>query len=477
MTTPPRLTKIIATLGPATASRKGIKELAAAGVNVFRMNLSHGRHDPLRQWILWVRQAEQELRTHLGVLLDLQGPKIRVGKFENGFIELHRGDRVRFTTEKVTGRDGLIHVQYRNFHKEVRVGSRVYLDDGNICVHVTEVNGKEVAATVEAGGSLSNFKGLNMPDAAISASPLTAKDKRDLAFGLAEGVDFVALSFASSARDIHQLRRLIRNAGGDAEIVAKIERKKAVENLEEIVEASDAVMVARGDLGIEIHLAEVPIVQQNIMRLCAVHCKPVIVATQMLESMISNRRPTRAEVSDIAQAVMNCADAIMLSAETAVGKYPEAAVAVMSETARKMEAYQRQHQRILPWSWYFKEDPPINLGITYSANRMVELLNAKALIIFTLTGGTARQVSGPRPMVPIFSFTSDPRRARKLTLLRGAVPFLWKQKRDFSEDVATVFRILKRRHLLEKGDRAIITSGIPVGIPQWTNVIRVEKTP
>jgi len=295
--------------------------------------------------------------------------------------------------------------------------------------------------------------------------------------GLQEGVDFVALSFASTAGDIEVLRRLIRRSGGKAEIIAKIERKKAVENLEEIVQTADGVMVARGDLGIEIPLAEVPVVQQNILRLGSVHGKPVIVATQMLESMIVNHRPTRAEVSDIAQAVMGGADAIMLSAETAVGKHPKAAVRVMVDTVMEMEAYQRRHKRILPWSWFFKETPPINRGITYSANRMVELLDAGALIIFTLSGGTARQVAAPRPMAPIFSFTSDLARARKLTLLRGALPFVVKDSHDFLEDLSGIFRLLKRKRLVKRGDRVVITSGIPFGIPQWTNVIRVEEVP
>lgn len=473
----PRLTKIIATLGPVIATREKMKELVVAGVNVFRVNASHGSHDVLRQWIATVREVEKELGTYLGVLLDLQGPKIRVGKFEKGYIELHRGDRIVLTTESVMGREGLVPVQYRKFHEEVQVGNHVFLDDGNIDVRVLKVAGQRVTVEVEVGGSLSNFKGLNMPDAVITAKPLSRKDKMDLAFGLKQGVDFVALSFASSAKDIHQLRRLIVKARGDAEIIAKIERKQAIENLEEIVCASDGVMVARGDLGIEMRLSEVPIVQQNILRLCAVHSKPVIVATQMLESMISNHRPTRAEVSDISQAVMGGADAIMLSAETAVGKHPKAAVEVMAETAKRMESYQRLHQRILPWSWFFKEDPPIDKGITYSANRLVELLNGKALLVFTLTGGTARQVSAPRPMVPVFSFTSKLSRARKLTLLRGAIPFMMNGDEDFSAKIDVLLRRLKRLHLLKKGDRVVITSGIPVGKPQWTNVIRVEEVP
>lgn len=472
-----RLTKIIATLGPATAGKKQIRELVRVGVNVFRLNLSHGGHEVLRQWIQWIRAAEKELKTFVGVLLDLQGPKIRVGRFQNGFIVLHAGQRLTFTTEKKVGDDVLVPVQFGRFPQEVKKGDRVYLDDGNLCVRVLKIVGRRVEMEVEVGGKLSDFKGLNLPDAVITTSPLTRKDRTDLAFGLKEGVDFVALSFASSARDIEQLRRLIRKAGKDTEIIAKIERKQAVQNLEEIVAAADGVMVARGDLGIEIPIAEVPVVQQRILQECARQSKPAIVATQMLESMITSPRPTRAEVSDISNAVMFCADAIMLSAETAVGRHPKAAVQVMVETILKTESYQRQTRHIPPWSRFFKEDPPINIGITYSANRMVELLQASALIVFTVTGGTAKMVASPRPMVPLLAFTSKTAQARRLTLLRGAVPFLIDDSHSFLGDVGGVLRMLKQKRWVRSGDCVVITTGVPHGIPQWTNVIRVEKIP
>ncbi len=472
-----RLTKIIATLGPASASKPKVKALVQAGVNLFRLNLSHGKHEDFKRWIVWIRETEKELKTFVGILLDLQGPKIRVGKFENGFIALHRGDRMTFTTEKVMGKKGLAHVQYRDFHKAVEAGNRVYLDDGNICVRVLKIDGRRVQVEVETGGNLSNFKGLNLPDAKVSPRALTAKDKKDLLFGLEQGVDYVALSFASSAKDIVQLRRLIQKAEGDAEIIAKIERKQAVDNLESIMEAADAVMVARGDLGIEIPMEDVPAVQQTILKLSARLTTPVIVATQMLESMIENPRPTRAEISDIAQAVTGCADAVMLSGETAVGRHPVEAVKVMARTALRMEDCQREDHRILSWRRFFDKDPTIGQGITYSADRMAELLNARALMIFTLSGGTARQVAAPLPMVPVFAFTSSRRRAGKLTLIRGCRPFMVRDSQYFLEDLKKIFAALKSRKLLKKGDRVVLTAGIPAGIPQWTNVIRVEETP
>ena len=471
-----RLTKIIATLGPASGSKAVIRNLVAKGVNIFRLNLSHGDHETVRQWIHWIREVEKERHTYIGVLLDLQGPKIRVGKFEQGSIQLKRGQKVTFTTEKKMGNSSLIPVQYARFHKEVGVGNRIYLDDGKLSGVVKEISGPQVKVEVLVGGTLSNHKGLNLPDAQLTTDPITAKDKVDLKFGLQEGVDLVALSFVGAAKDITRLRQLIRKGGGKGvEVIAKIERKQAVKNLEEIVEAADGIMVARGDLGIEIPLTEVPVVQQRILREGAKRSKPVIVATQMLESMIDNPRPTRAEVSDVASAVMDCADAIMLSGETAVGKHAVLAVGVMVETALTTEAYMAETRVIEPLSQSFGEDPSINAGITYSANRMVELLKANAMVVFTLSGGTAKMMASPKPMVPIFALTSTLQRARLLNLVRGTVPFLVEEDRHLLLHIEQMITMLKNKRLLKKGDRVVITTGIPVGIPNWTNVIRVEE--
>jgi pyruvate kinase len=472
-----RLTKIIATLGPASGTKNKIKELVKTGVNLFRLNLSHGDHEMVRQWIGWIRETEEELKTFVGILLDLQGPKIRVGKFIDGSIELKNGKEVVFTTEKVVGTETLVPIQYASFHKDVKPGDQVFLNDGNLRVEVKKVFGKQVTVVVKAGGTLSDHKGVNLPDSSLTTSPLTPKDRKDLQFGLKAGVDFVALSFVGRAKDIDQLRRLIRSSGGDAEIIAKIERKQAVQNLDEIVAATDGVMVARGDLGVEIPFADVPVVQQKILMECARMCKPVIVATQMLESMITNPRPTRAEVSDVANSVMYHADAVMLSGETAVGKHPTAAVKVMVETALKAESYKGESHRIPRWNLPYVKNPPIERGITYSANYLVKMLHAQAIIVFTLSGGTARMMAAPNPMVPIFSFTSSLVRARRLTLLRGAVPFLMDKNKDFLEDMDVLFRILKTRRLVKKNDRVIITAGLPYHIPNRTNVVRVEEVP
>jgi len=472
-----RLIKIIATLGPASGTKKMIRELVKTGVNIFRLNLSHGDHEVVRQWIHWIREIEEELKIFIGILLDLQGPKIRVGKFKNGCIELKAGKEVVFTTEKAVGHETLVPIQYKSFHKDVKAGDQVFLNDGNLCVVVKKVSGQRVTVVVKAGGTLSDHKGVNLPDSSLTTSVLTPKDRKDLKFGLAEGVDFVALSFVGSAKDIEQLRRLIRSAGGDAEIIAKIERKQAVRNLEKIVEAADGVMVARGDLGVEIPFADVPVVQQKILRECAQKYKPVIVATQMLESMITNPRPTRAEVSDVANSVMYFADAVMLSGETAVGKHPVAAVKVMVETAIKTESYQIHSHQIPLWNMPFVKNPPIERGITYAANSLVKMLHAQAIIVFTLGGGTARMMAAPHPMVPIFAFTSRLVRARRLMLLRGTYPFLIEKNKDFLEDLKGLFATLKKRRLVKKNDRVVITAGLPIDIPSWTNVLRVEVVP
>ncbi len=472
-----RLTKIIATLGPASGTKNKIRELVKAGVNIFRLNLSHGDHEVVRQWIRWIRETEEELKVFIGILLDLQGPKIRVGKFADGCIELKAGQEVVFTTEKVVGQETLVPIQYKSFHKDVKVGDQVFLNDGHLSVVVKKVSGQRVTTVVKAGGALSDHKGVNLPDSTLTTSVLTPKDRKDLKFGLAEGIDFVALSFVGSAKDIKQLRKLIHSAGADAEIIAKIERKQAVENLEAIVEAANGVMVARGDLGVEIPFADVPVVQQKILKECAQRCKPVIVATQMLESMITNPRPTRAEVSDVANSVMYFADAVMLSGETAVGKHPTAAVKVMVETAVNTESYQIHSHQIPRWNRPYVENPAIERGITYAANYLVKMLHARAIIVFTLGGGTARMMASPHPMVPIFAFTSRLVRARRLTLLRGAYPFLIKKNKDFLEDLDELFEILKARRLVKKNDRVVITAGLPIDIPSWTNVVRMEVVP
>lgn len=467
-------TKIVATLGPATNTPEMIEKMVLAGVNLFRVNTSHCDFSELKKIIGMIRRIEKKLDTFIGVLLDLQGPKIRIGKFKKGFIEIHRGDRLTFTTEKLLGDEKIVPIQYKQFHRDVKPGNRILLDDGNLSVTVKKVEGVKVLVEVKSGGTLSDSKGLNLPEGSISASPITQKDRKDLKAGLECGVDFVALSFVKEAGEIRTLRRMIAREGHKAEIIAKIERHEAIKNLDAIIKEADGVMVARGDMGVEIPFEQVPIVQKDILRKANRSGKPVIVATQMLESMIQSHRATRAEISDIANAVSYYADAVMLSAETAVGAHPVAAVEAMSRTALTMETYQYHNHKILPWLSPGDSSKSIAHGVTYSANQLAELLSAKAIVAFTMSGGTAKQISIPRPKIPIYTFTPDIGVARRLNIIRNVYPFVMRKAVDLKKPLKFIFGFLKNKKLLKKGDRVILISGLPMNIPGRTNMIRVE---
>jgi pyruvate kinase len=470
----PKKTKIIATLGPATDSPEMVERLYRAGTDIFRINTSHGESASIRRMIRHVRRVEKKLGTFIGILLDLQGPKIRIGRFKNGFIEIHRGDRLIFTTENIIGDENTVPIQYRNFHRDVKAGNRILLDDGNLSVKVVRVEGRRVHVEVQNGGTLSDHKGLNLPESSISVSAITPGDIESLSVGLNCGVDFVALSFVKDQRDIEKLRRLIRKEGGDAEIIAKIERHEAIGNIEGIIEKADGVMVARGDMGVEIPYEQVPLVQNDILTRANRMVKPAIVATQMLESMIQNYRATRAEVSDIANAVFSYADALMLSAETAVGAYPVEAVETMARTAEAIEKYQMEHHSILQLHSPEGEPPSVTHGITYAANQLGEVLGASAIIAFTETGRTARHLSMHRPAFPIYAFTPHVSVARRLTILRNVYPFTICRARDIKRPLRYIFGFLKEKGLLRKGERVILTSGIPMRVSGSTNMLRVE---
>ncbi len=466
-------TKIVATLGPVSSSPEMLERLVKAGVNIFRINCSHGNVDRVKHLVTRIRQVEKKFNNFIGVLLDLQGPKIRAGEFKNGFIEIHSGEELIFTTEKILGYPGVVPIQYKNFHKDVVPGNNILLDDGNLSVRVMSVKGKRVFVKVDKGGTLSNHKGLNLPEGSISQSPITKKDKEDLVFGLKAGVDFVALSFVKNGGDIRNLRRLIQKEKSSAKIIAKVERHEAIKNLDEIIEESDGIMVARGDMGVEISYGRVPIVQKDILRKCSKAGKPVIVATQMLESMIKSHRPTRAEVSDVANGVSHYADALMLSAETAVGDYPFESVNAMASTAILMEEYQTRTHKILPLE-LSDEAESVTQGITYTANHLAELLKATAIIVFTMTGDTAQLVSKSRPNIPVFAFTPDIIVARQMTIIRDVSPFLMKDIKDINRPLDFIFKSLKSKNLIKKGDHVILTSGLPMLKSGTTNMIRVE---
>jgi pyruvate kinase len=420
-----RRTKIVATLGPASADAIMIGNLVKAGVNVFRLNMSHGDyefHRTVFQHISAVRERHDE---PIAVLADLCGPKIRTGEFKDGVALLETGKQVIVTTRNVAGNHALIPSQYQGLARDVLTGNRILLDDGNMELRVESVAGTEIHCTVVHGGKLKNHKGINLPGVNISAPSLTDKDKADAEFALALGVDFLALSFVRRADDIQELRDLITARNGKAAIVAKIEKPEALDQANQIMDAADAIMVARGDLGVELNPEEVPVAQAQLIELARRNFKPVIVATQMLESMINHARPTRAEVTDITHAVTQGADAVMLSAETASGSYPIEAVKIMDRIARQTEAILFRSGAYASGLSVLTRPPiPIWEAIAAAVNNMTHNLGARAVLVMSNSGMSASTVASTRPAAPVIAMTSDPDTYRRMTLLWSVIPIL-----------------------------------------------------
>ena len=421
-----RRTKIIATLGPVSSSPAMIEQLIRAGVNLVRINMSHGDQETHRHTIRRVRRAAKRAEQHVGILMDLCGPKIRVGRFENDAITLKAGSRVVVTTRNVVGKDGLIPSQYKSLHKDVKKGEQILLDDGKLALRVLSIDDRNVRCRVVDGGRLSNHKGMNLPDSDLSAAALTPKDRRDAAFGVDMGVDFVALSFVRSAADIRQLKRHLLKLGAHTPVVSKIERPEAVAAIDSIMQVSDGIMVARGDLGIELPAEQVPLIQRDLIEKARQSGVPVIVATQMLESMMDHSRPTRAEVTDVAGAALLSADAAMLSGETAAGHYPLEAVQTMDRVLREVERHQWQEGA-------FAREPIADRGskthfiresMAHAAVQLAGDLDLEAIVVPTHTGTTARIVATHRPLAPTVGVCSSDRVCRRMTLHWGIVPFL-----------------------------------------------------
>jgi pyruvate kinase len=422
-----RRTRIVATVGPASSDPATLEALIRAGVDVFRLNMSHGEHAGHRAACAAIRAAATTCGIEVGVLADLCGPKIRCGVFEDGRIELESGSSVIVTTRDVPGRPGLIPSQYEALHRDARPGARILLDDGNLELIVEAIDGSELSCRVVQGGTLKDRKGMNLPDIAVSAPSLTDKDRDDARFALDLGVDFLALSFVRRADDIADLRTLMQAHGGvQAAIIAKIEKPEALQEIEGILVAADGIMVARGDLGVELPPESVPIIQSRLIDLARAQSKPVIVATQMLESMIGNPRPTRAEVSDVSTAVMAGADAVMLSAETAAGAFPVKAVETMDRVARQAEAY-LWHQGAFGSIFDAQEKrPPLPLpdAVTKATAQLSRDLWVRAIFVVSRTGLSARLVSAARPAAPVLAVSADVRAVRSMQLLWGVVPCL-----------------------------------------------------
>jgi pyruvate kinase len=421
-----RRTRIVATVGPASSDGATLAALITAGVDVFRLNMSHGTHAGHRAAYAAIREAASACGREVAVLADLCGPKIRCGLFEGDRIDLVTGSEVLVTTRQLLGRPGLIPSQYAALHEDVRPGARILLDDGNLELRVEAIDGQDVRCHVVQGGMLKNKKGINLPDVAVSAPALTDQDRMDARFSLALGVDYLALSFVRHANDIAELRQLIVDGGvgADTLIIAKIEKPEALGDIDAILDAADGIMVARGDLGVELPAESVPFIQSELIDRARARSKPVIVATQMLESMIGNPRPTRAEVSDVSTAVMAGADAVMLSAETASGAFPLQAVATMDRVARQTEAYLWRHgafESILDGA---PRPAPIPLAeaVAKATSQLSRDLQARAIFVVSGSGLSARRVSSGRPAAPIVAVSSDLRSVRRMCLLWGVVP-------------------------------------------------------
>ena len=464
-----RRAKIVCTLGPAVDGPDRVRELVAAGMDVARLNFSHGYHAEHERRIAWVREAAAASGRPVGVLADLQGPKIRLGRFGSGPVMWSTGERVVITSDDVVGTHDRVSCTYRRLPQEVRVGDRLLIDDGKVAVEVVEVEGPDITAVVTDAGEVSNNKGVSLPNVAVSVPAMSEKDAADLRFALRQGVDMVALSFVRSPDDVKLVHEIMDEVGRRVPVIAKVEKPEAVARLEAIVNAFDGLMVARGDLGVELPLEQVPLVQKRAVQLCRESAKPVIVATQMLDSMIDNMRPTRAEASDVANAVLDGADALMLSGETSVGKYPIIAVQTMARIVLTTEAGDLIVPRLM-------HDPRTQAGaITQAASNIARAVNARALVAFSQTGDTVRRLARLHCELPLLAFTPDSQVQNQLTLTWGVETFLV----DFVEHTDNMFRQVDHALLgLGRGlpgDLVVVVAGTPAGRPGSTNTLRVHQ--
>ena len=458
-------TKIVATIGPASSKPAMIRKLVQRGMDVARLNCSHGAHDQHQRVINTLRSPG--IGSKVAILLDLSGPKIRIGKISEPRL-LKKGSTITLTTRK-TKSETLFPISYKKLPDEISPGDPILLNDGAIRLKALSIEGPNIHCKVLNKGTISSHKGINLPNTVLSAPSLTKKDREDLAFGLKNNVDFVALSFVRSAKDILKLKRLIARAGKEVPVIAKIEKKEALDDLEAIIDAADGAMVARGDLGVEINFEQVPFMQKKIISLCNRLGKPVITATQMFESMIQNPRPTRAEVTDVATAIDEGTDAVMLSAETAVGRYPARAVKTMNDIALFTE---QNMVKDVPFEKRNLGDP-VAYGVCHAVSVLERDLNIKAIVTFTISGATARMIARYRPRVPILAATPNEAAARCLNLTWGVLPVKVKQYRNADQMRRNTLSIIRQKGLLKKGERIIIVAGLATGPTGGVNHISV----
>ncbi len=463
-----RKAKILATLGPASSTREEISALFKAGADVFRLNFSHGAHEDHQKRYDLIREIEHEYKRPIGILMDLQGPKLRVGTFAGGSAELKTGGTFRLDLTDKLGDAARAQLPHPEIFEAVEIGTNLLLDDGRLRLRVKDSGTDFAECGILVGGKLSDRKGVNVPDVVLPLSPLTPKDREDLRFGLDLGVDWVAMSFVQRPEDVAELRKLI---GGRAKVLAKLEKPAAIERLEEIIDLSDAVMVARGDLGVEMPPEDVPAIQKRIVAAGRMSGKPVVVATQMLESMVHSPAPTRAEASDVATAVYDGADAVMLSAETASGQYPVEAVAMMNRIIERVER-DPAYRQILD-ARHPDPQPTGHDAISAAAAQVAHTLSVAAIVTYSTSGSTVLRVARERPEVPILALTASLSTARALSLAWGAHCVLIDDLKRFSEMVEKACSIALNQEMAKVGERLVITAGVPFGTPGSTNILRV----
>lgn len=463
-------TKIVATVGPASQSLDCISDFYKNGVCFLRLNMSHGDFDTHLKTINLRDEFEKDSGKILGLIFDLCGPKIRIGDFKDGFIDLKKDAKFILTTKKVLGDEFRVHINYPNLTKDISVGNKIMLDDGKKLLVVTQIISEtDIETKVVFGGNLTSRRGVNMPDAELSISALTKKDKKDIDFAIKKGADYFALSFVRSKNDVLELRKYLTKNNSNAKIISKIETPEALKNIDDIIDISDGIMVARGDLAIEIGAENVPYIQKQIITKCNIFGKPVITATQMLESMVRNPVPTRAEVSDVANAIVDGTDAVMLSEETAIGAYPKEAVRMMSRTAIRMEQEIKTHKRINV------RDSDLVDSVSSSIVHVAEDIKAKLIVALTESGFTPRVISRHRPVQSIISITPHLLIARQSMLSYGVCPIFTQKYSGLSIATSHVIKELTKRKLIKKGESMVLSAGLPFGQPGSTNTMVVMK--
>ena len=468
-----RRTKIVCTIGPASESEEMLGELMKAGMNVARFNFSHGTHEEHKAKFGRVLKVSGELGMSIATMLDTKGPEIRLRNFENGKVQLIPGQMFTLTTEDILGNEKRASITYKNLKNDVKQGTKVLIDDGKIEMEVSKIVGEEILCTVKNGGVVSNHKGINVPGARLSMPYISDVDREDILFGIQMGFDFIAASFVRTKEDILDVKQILDENKSPMKIIAKIESVQCLQNLEEILSVSDGIMVARGDMGVELPLEEVPVIQKRMIKMAVAEGKHVITATQMLESMIQNPRPTRAETNDVANAIYDGTTAIMLSGESAAGKYPVEAVRTMARIAERTEQAIDYNGRMRRYSPQNQED--VTTAISYATCTTAMHLNAEAIITVTMSGFTAEMVSRYKPGCPIIGCSVNPRVCRQMALLWGVTPVLMSKEEKTGELFETAKYLAKKQQLIHNGDTIVLTAGIPLGISGRTNMIHVME--